>query len=165
MQRQKSGSIVNIASIGSFMGIANMAAFCASKGGLVSLSNCVAAQCYLENNGIRSNVVIPGLLHSDTHVRAVIEPLNVSNIPLRIGNPEEVAKCIIFLSSDDSTRINGASIRVDGGDSVVYNRYKLVTNNASSSVYERDENSLSSNIEYGNSIGIDEDGNFNVECI
>jgi NAD(P)-dependent dehydrogenase (short-subunit alcohol dehydrogenase family) len=112
------GSIVNVSSIASLVGIPMIAAYSASKGGMDALTRCVAMD-YAQQK-IRCNSVCPGLV--DTPMAAgLIENKDalaqiMTAYPLgRYGTPEEVAKLILYLASDESAWMTGTVIPIDGG--------------------------------------------------
>ena len=119
MLDQGRGSIVNLASIYGIVGAPNTTAYTASKHGVSGLTR-VAALEYAKE-GIRVNAVGPG--YTDTSmVRRVIdtnpglEDWMIGKTPTgRMGNPEEIAEAIIWLSSDEASFITGAVVPIDGG--------------------------------------------------
>ncbi len=115
------GAIVNISSIAGQVGIPLLAAYGASKGGLDALTRCLAID--YAKQGIRCNAVSPGLvdtpmasdLLNDQERRAQV----MTAYPLgRPGTPEEVAKLVLFLASDDAGWITGGIYTIDGGMTV-----------------------------------------------
>lgn len=113
-------AIVNISSTGAYrMGTGDAAlSYAASKAGLLGLTTAMAAD-WAKNN-VRANVVVPGVI--DTSMLRLLddpEPGNAwlkARVPLgRLGRPEEVAKAVCFLASDDSSYITGTHLIVDGG--------------------------------------------------
>jgi 3-oxoacyl-[acyl-carrier protein] reductase len=113
MVRRKRGAIVSLASVSALVGNRGQANYAAAKAGLIAASRALAAE--VARLGIRVNVVAPGLIETD-----MIKGLPVENvkamIPMaRIGRPEEVAKVVRFLCSDDASYITGQVISVNGG--------------------------------------------------
>ncbi len=121
MMKNKWGRIINIASIASGqvgVGIAGGAHYTASKGGVIGMSETLAIE--LAPLGINVNVVAPGaidtpMVQSANMPKEVMDGL-MNKIPLkRIGKPEEVSNMVVFLASEDSSYITGATFYVDGG--------------------------------------------------
>lgn len=116
MMKQKSGKIVNIASIIGLMGNIGQANYSASKAGVIALTKTAARELAARN--VNVNAVAPGFIQSamtDKLPEAEKQKL-MAQVPLgRIGQPEDVAKAVLFLSSPDSDYITGQVIVVDGG--------------------------------------------------
>ena len=116
MMRQKSGKIVNIASVIGLMGNAGQANYAASKGGVIALTKSAAKE--LGARGVCVNAVAPGYINTamtDKLPEAVKEEM-IKLIPMKkMGQPEDVAKVVLFLSSPDSDYVTGQTITVDGG--------------------------------------------------
>ena len=116
MMKQRSGSIINIASVVGVMGNTGQANYTASKAGLIGLTKTVAKE--FSSRNIRANAVAPGFIES--HMTDVL-PEDVKKqyfdaIPLsKFGTTEDVAKAVLFLASDLSSYVTGQTINVDGG--------------------------------------------------
>lgn len=116
MRQRKKGAIINIASIAGHVGIANVTAYAAAKGALVQMSKSLALE--MAPYGVRVNALCPGYfetpltLQHPTEVRQRIADMT----PLgRFGGAAELMGPALFLASDASTFVTGASIIVDGG--------------------------------------------------
>jgi NAD(P)-dependent dehydrogenase (short-subunit alcohol dehydrogenase family) len=112
------GSIINLSSVNALTGI-NLAAYTAAKGGILSLTRLTAA--HYAANGIRANAICPGTILSESSAlfygqRPEIEADLLALYPGgAFGRMSDVASCALFLASDESAFINGATIPVDGG--------------------------------------------------
>lgn len=115
MQRQKSGSIINISSIVGVYGNKGQLVYSASKGAVISLTKTAAKE--LAEKNIRVNAIAPGMIDTDMF-RSVGEEhmaIRMSNIGMgRLGTPEDVAKTCVYLASDLSEYVTGQVIGVDG---------------------------------------------------
>lgn len=116
--RKLPGSIVNLSSVASFMGLADHASYCTSKAGLDGLTRVMAKE--LGPHGIRVNAVNPTVTLTPMAVKAWSDPDKaagmLSRIPMgRFVQPEEVGGVVLFLLSDASAMLNGVAIPVDGG--------------------------------------------------
>jgi NAD(P)-dependent dehydrogenase (short-subunit alcohol dehydrogenase family) len=114
------GAIVNIASVAAFRGSTERPshAYAASKGAVLSLTRAMAAS--YGRDRIRVNAICPGTIRTrltaDIVERTARAAREGRGIPLgRVGEPEDVARCALFLASDDAGFISGAHIVVDGG--------------------------------------------------
>ena len=122
LRRSGGGSIINLASVASFVGFPADAAYCASKGGLLMLTRQMALDYAPEN--IRVNAICPGFIHTpelDHYLAQKPDPESaraevVAYHPIgRIGQPAEVAEVAVFFASDESSFVTGAHLAVDGG--------------------------------------------------
>jgi glucose 1-dehydrogenase/3-oxoacyl-[acyl-carrier protein] reductase len=111
-----SGSIVNVGSGAGLVGLPLRAHYTAAKTGLIGLTRSLAKE--LGGRGIRVNLVSPGLIETDqvANLTEAARAAYVNRIPLgRLGTAEEVAAVVLFLASDVSSYVNGATFTVDGG--------------------------------------------------
>ncbi|MEV0184591.1 SDR family oxidoreductase [Streptomyces sp. NPDC050625] len=123
MQAQGSGSIVTVASRGAqFAGPAGVA-YVASKHGVLGLARSIA--WYFGPEGIRSNVVLPGAVHSEMHKSSqrsgwAFERAAIAKGPMpdRKADADEIAAAISWLGSDEASYVNGATLNIDAGWSV-----------------------------------------------
>lgn len=120
--QQKSGTIVNIASVGGLFGTRAGAAYTASKHGLIGLTKNTGY--YYAKDGIRCNAIAPGAVPTN-----ILEDFDMETLPEktkerimsgtqtnpRFGTPEEIAAVAVFLASDKSSFVNGSIVTVDGG--------------------------------------------------
>lgn len=116
MMKQRSGSIINIASVVGVMGNAGQANYTASKAGLIGLTKTVAKE--FSSRNIRANAVAPGFIesHMTDMLTDDVKAKYFDAIPLsRFGKTEDVAKAVLFLASDLSSYVTGQTINVDGG--------------------------------------------------
>lgn len=116
MMKKKSGKIVNISSVVGISGNSGQANYAASKAGIIGFTKSVAKE--LASRNILANCVAPGYIATDMTnglSDAVKESIN-NQIPLkRVGMPEEVAKAVYFLASEENSYITGQVLNVDGG--------------------------------------------------
>lgn len=118
MKKQGSGSIVNVASVYGFLGAAPVLAYTSAKGGLITMTKSFAKELAPE---IRVNAVAPSNVMTDMTKGAgdeLIEQFRQATPLKRIAEPEELAKAIVFLVSDDASYITGEILVVDGGYSL-----------------------------------------------
>jgi NAD(P)-dependent dehydrogenase (short-subunit alcohol dehydrogenase family) len=115
------GAIVNVGSVNSFLGFPSGSAYVASKHGMIGLTTSVSAE--LAPQGIRVNLVCPGIIDTPMHHRArkllgdeVYDTAALTSIHLRrAGRPEEIARSIVFLCSNEASYITGTTLTPDGG--------------------------------------------------
>lgn len=115
MRKQRSGRIVNISSIVGLQGSEGQTAYSASKAAVIGFTRSAAKE--LGRYGITVNAVAPGLIETDLikDMKPDIRDKMLSSISLgRIGTPEDVAKVVLFLSSDLASYVSGSVIVVDG---------------------------------------------------
>ncbi len=116
MIRQRSGNIINMASVVGVHGNAGQCNYSASKAGLIGLAKSIAQE--LGSRGIRANAIAPGFIITEMTAKLSDEVKAEWNkrIPLRRGGtPEDVANIALFLASDMSSYVSGQVIQVDGG--------------------------------------------------
>jgi 3-oxoacyl-[acyl-carrier protein] reductase len=113
MLRNKRGSVVSISSVAGLVANRGQANYSAAKAGLLAASRSIAAE--VARLGIRMNVVAPGLIDTEMIKNAPIERIKEVIPMARIGRPEEVARVVRFLCSDDASYITGQVIGVNGG--------------------------------------------------
>lgn len=116
MLRQKYGKIINMASVIGLIGNAGQANYAASKAGVIALTKSMAKE--LGSRGITVNAVAPGFIETDmtANLSEEIKTTVKNSIALRkLGQPEDIAKLVAFLASDNSNYITGQVINVDGG--------------------------------------------------
>lgn len=121
MVKQKSGVIVNIASVAmgqQGIGFPNIAHYCASKGGIVAMTEALAVE--LATYNIRVNAIAPGMIETSMIEQVKEDPkmmvAMLANVPMhRAGKPEEVSNLVVFLASDKSSYMTGSIVVVDGG--------------------------------------------------
>ena len=121
MAKQKAGVIVNISSVAmgqQGIGFPNIAHYCASKGGIVGMTEAMAVE--LAPYNIRVNVIAPGMIDTP-----MIDPIKkdpnqekgiLGRVPMqRMGQAQEVSNLVLFLASDESSYMTGSTVVIDGG--------------------------------------------------
>jgi 3-oxoacyl-[acyl-carrier protein] reductase len=116
MGRQRSGSIVNIASIAGLHGFVGLPHYSASKGGVLGLTRSLAKE--VVGQGIRVNAIAPGGV--DTPMIDPFSPAQrnatIAATPIgRLATPDEIAAAVAFAASDDASYLVGETINVSGG--------------------------------------------------
>ncbi len=116
----RGGVVINVSSVAGLIGIPNMAAYCAAKGAIVNLTRAMAVDFAAQH--IRVNCIAPGttmtplgqrLIANDTPERLA---QRLSRYPMgRFGQPDEIARSVLFLASDDSSYATGMCLTIDGG--------------------------------------------------
>ncbi|MDD5290032.1 MAG: SDR family NAD(P)-dependent oxidoreductase [Patescibacteria group bacterium] len=111
------GKIVNISSIASFIGFEGLAHYCASKGGINSLTRALALE--LANKKININSIAPGAIETPGASGGMTEETKKETIALipwgRLGTPDDIAQSVVFLASNKADYITGQVLVVDGG--------------------------------------------------
>lgn len=116
MMKQRNGSIINITSVVGETGNAGQANYAAAKAGLIGFTKSVAKE--LASRNIRCNAIAPGCIETDMTAVLGEDTVDamIKTIPMgRVAQPEEVAKAVLFLASDDASYITGQTLNVDGG--------------------------------------------------
>ncbi|WP_227762262.1 3-oxoacyl-ACP reductase FabG [Zhaonella formicivorans] len=116
MRNQGSGNIINISSVVGLYGNVGQTNYSATKGAMISMMKTWAKE--LGRKGIRANAIAPGFISTEmveTIPENILDGIKKS-VPIgRLGTAEEIANVAVFLASDESSYINGETIRVDGG--------------------------------------------------
>lgn len=119
MIKQKCGKIINVASLAGKAGVPRMAAYCASKAGIISLTKTLAVEWAKYN--INVNAISPGMTKTKGNIRAWRDNTEdykryLKRIPLaRAAEPEEIARAVVFLAASDSDYMTGQELIIDGG--------------------------------------------------
>jgi NAD(P)-dependent dehydrogenase (short-subunit alcohol dehydrogenase family) len=111
------GRIINVGSTSGFTGRARAIAYSAAKGGVANLTRAMAVQ--LAPHKIRVNAIVPNKIGSPVGKDEFDPTRPVPNMAKRPGQPEEAAKAVLFLASEDSSFVWGANVFVDGGVSAM----------------------------------------------
>jgi NAD(P)-dependent dehydrogenase (short-subunit alcohol dehydrogenase family) len=122
MVERRSGSIVNMASIGGIVGVRDRLAYCATKFAVVGMTKCVALD--FAASGVRCNCICPGRVETPfvrkrlaeyPDPRKAYEEMTATQLLRRMAAPEEVAAAALYLASDASAFVTGSSLILDGG--------------------------------------------------
>ena len=116
MARQKSGNIINMASIAGQMGNPGQINYASSKAGLIAMAKSVAKE--MGSRGIRANAIAPGFIISDmtNALPDAVKEEYLKQIPLRRGGtPEDIANTALYLASDLASYVTGQVVAVNGG--------------------------------------------------
>lgn len=112
MISNKSGAIINIASVSGIVGNAGQTNYSAAKGAMIAFTKALSVEVARYN--IRINAVAPGLIASEMTKNLPIKEMKKSIPMQRIGKPEEVAECVFFLA-DKATYVTGEVLNISGG--------------------------------------------------
>lgn len=120
LMKQKKGNIINISSVSGIIGLPRQTNYSASKAGMIGFTKALARE--VAGYNIRVNSVAAGFIETDMtqELKEIFKNKMLARIPLaRFGKPEEVAKAVKFLASEESNYITGQVIVIDGGLSIV----------------------------------------------
>jgi NAD(P)-dependent dehydrogenase (short-subunit alcohol dehydrogenase family) len=120
MKKAGGGSLVNLSSVAGIIGLANCVAYGAAKGGVRIMSKALAMEGAADN--IRANSVHPGVIWTNMQAAATGSTdigdarVPASRVPLgRVGEPQDIANCVLYLSSDEANYVTGAEFVIDAG--------------------------------------------------
>jgi 2-keto-3-deoxy-L-fuconate dehydrogenase len=122
MLQRRSGSIINIASVGGVVGIRDRLAYCTSKFAVVGLTKSMALDHALD--GVRINCICPGRVETPFVAKRLAEypdpeqarrEMTSSQAVGRMGHPDEIAAAALYLAADESAFITGSALMIDGG--------------------------------------------------
>lgn len=124
LMKAQGGSIINLSSIDGIIGEADLAAYCASKGAVRTLTKAVAVHCAEQSYGIRCNSIHPGYIwtpQTENYLAGLgrLEAEKAKALarhPIgRLGKPDDIGYMVLYLASDESSFVTGAEMVVDGG--------------------------------------------------
>ena len=117
MRARKFGRIVNISSINGQKGQMGQSNYSAAKAGEIGFTKALAQES--AKSGVTVNAICPGYINTEMVQAVPIAVLEKAVLPLipvgRLGEPEEIARCVVFLASDDATYITGSTLSINGG--------------------------------------------------
>lgn len=116
MMRQRYGRIINISSVSGLMGNPGQTNYSASKAGVIGFTRSLSRE--LAGRKVTINVVAPGFIESDmtrTLGEAILDEAKKRIPAKRLGTPQDVAACVLFLASRDASYVTGQVLTVDGG--------------------------------------------------
>jgi len=118
MLERGDGAIVNLASLLSFQGGLNVAAYAASKGGVAQLTKALANEW--AQHGVRVNAVAPGYMTTEMNEALLADPVRLAQLSARIpagrwGTPADIGNVVVFLASPAAQYVHGQVLAVDGG--------------------------------------------------
>jgi gluconate 5-dehydrogenase len=118
MLERSTGSITNIASIGGLVALPKLAAYCAAKAGLISMTRAMALEW--ADRSVRVNAVAPAYVPTELTNGLIrhpeIGPTLIAQTPMgRFGTTDQIARAVLFLASEDADYITGQTLAVDGG--------------------------------------------------
>ena len=116
MMKNRSGRIINMASIIGVIGGAGQANYAASKGGMIAMTKSIAAE--VASRGITANAIAPGFIKTPMTdvLPEELKKTYLAQIPAgRFGEPEDIANACVFLASEEASYINGQVLHINGG--------------------------------------------------
>ncbi len=121
MRTRKFGRIINISSINGQKGQMGQSNYSAAKAGELGFTKALAQES--AKSGVTVNAICPGYINTEMVQAVPIAVLEKAVLPLipvgRLGEPEEIARCVLFLASDDATYITGSTLSINGGQLMV----------------------------------------------
>ena len=118
MLEQKTGSIINIASVVGEYGNVGQSNYAATKAGVIALAKTWAKEFARKGEAIRVNSIAPGYVNTEmmkTVPDKVLDPIRAKTMLGRLGEPQEIANAVLFLASDEASFITGHNLSVNGG--------------------------------------------------